>query len=489
MSSQKISYALTTDFYQLTMAQSLWKLGRQNEQAVYHLQFRKTPFKNGYIIFCGLQDLLEIIENYRFSTDDLDYLASLIVNKKKIFSTQFLNFLKQFSFQCRIDACLEGSIVFAKEPVLRVMGGLLECQLLETISLNTINFQSLIATKASRIFNASKGKPILEFGLRRAQGNDGGLTASKAAYIGGCFATSNVLAGKNYGITVVGTHSHSWVVSFDSEKEAFRNYVKYSPDNFSFLIDTYSILQGLENAIAVAKEQKNAKKNFFAVRIDSGDIAYFSKIIRKKLDAAGFKNTKIIASNDLDEYIIASLDQQKAQIDIWAIGTKLVTANDDPAMHGVFKLSAIKKKNQWDYCLKISEDIEKTNEPGILQVARFFDKKNLLGDVIFDEKKNSLESNIVMINPFNPIQKKRFSNKQDCKLLLKNVMDKGKICYCFSDIHTIRKKTIDQLENLDEEIKRFINPHIYPVGLEKTLFEFKQKLILKKKNYKFSIFG
>lgn len=484
MTNNTTSYALITDFYQLTMAQGFWKLKKHNQLAVFHLYFRKIPFQNGYIIFCGLKNFLEIVENYHFSLEDLDYLASLKTNNKnKVFEPQFLSFLKNFVFRCRIDSVLEGDIVFAKEPVMKISGTLLECQLLETILLNTINFQSLIATKASRIYNVAKGKPILEFGLRRAQGKDGALAASRASYIGGCFATSNVLAGKHYGITVIGTHSHSWVVSFEDEKEAFRKYILQTSEDFSFLIDTYSILQGLENAIIVANEQKDAKKRFFAVRIDSGDIAYFSKIIRKKLDQAGFQHTKIIASNDLDEHIIDSLYQQNAKIDIWAVGTKLVTAKDDPAMHGVYKLSAIQKEKKWNYRLKISEDIEKTSDPGILQVARFYEKNNFLGDVVFNEQEKEIwnkKNYIEMVNPNNPIQRKKFSKKQDFKLLLQTVMKQGKTCYHFSDIHTVRKNTIEKLQNLDESIKRLINPHIYPVGLEKNLFELKQKMILTK---------
>ena len=485
------NHSLITDLYQLTMAQCHWQLGRHNKQAVFHLNFRRHPFSNGYIIVCGVKEIIEIIENYKFEQNDLNYLANLKTkNKQNIFSKEFLSFLKTFAFNCSIYSFIEGTIAFASEPVMRIKGTLLECQLLESILLNTINFQSLIATKASRIFNAAKGKPILEFGLRRAQGKDGALAASRAAYIGGCSATSNVLAGKTYAIPVVGTHSHSWVMSFDSEKEAFKQYVLTAPQNCSLLIDTYSATQGITNAICVVKKYlTNAKNNFFAVRIDSGDITYFSKIIRQKLDQAGFINTKIIASNALDEYIITSLNEQDAKIDIWAVGTKLVTAKDDSAMNGVYKLSAIKEKN-WNYCIKISEDIEKINDPGILQVARLYKKNSsplkqnlFIGDVIFNELTFNLsQEDIVMINPVNPLQQKTFSQKTISQLLLKEVMKNGKICYNFPSIHETRQYVLSQLNQLDHSIKRLFNPHTYHVGLEKSLFDLKKQLISAKKN-------
>ena len=477
-----MKYSLITDLYQFTMAQSWWQSNLHNQRAIFHLHFRTAPFKNGYIIFCGLDTILNIIKDYKFDKEELNYLANLKTpNNKNLFHKDFLFFMQNFHFRCNIFSLLEGSIAFAKEPMLRVEGSLLECQLLETILLNTINFQSLIATKAARIFIAAKQKDILEFGLRRAQGIDGGLSATRAAYIGGCSATSNVLANKIYSIPVVGTHSHSWVLSFISELDAFRKFAENSFYNFSFLIDTYSILKGLENAMTVAKEQKNAINRFVAVRIDSGDIAYFSKIIRKKLDDAGFKKTKIIASNDLDEHIISSLEQQGAKVDIWAVGTKLITAKDDPAMQGIYKISALEKNKKWHYCMKISEDPEKINDPGILQIARFEKEKKFIGDVVFNDlTKNKKDKKIVMINPFNPLQKKTFHPPATFQLLLQPVMKKGKICYKSPDIHKIRSYAISQLQKLDNSTKRLINPHIYPVGLEKNLFELKQKIFLEK---------
>jgi nicotinate phosphoribosyltransferase len=480
-----MNYNLLIDFYQLTMAQNLWLLDNHSQRSVFHLSFRSAPFGSGYVIFCGINDALEIIKGYQFEQSDLDYLASMKdQNNQIIFQEKFLNFLKNFSFSCDIHSFSEGSIAFAAEPVVRVEGTFLECLLLESILLNNINFQSLIATKASRLFNASESKPVLELGLRRAQGKNGALTATKAAYIGGCHSTSNTLAGKIYGIPVIGTHSHSWVVSFESEKQAFRKLVSCSPERFTFLIDSYSILRGIENAITVAKEQKNPIDKFFAVRIDSGDIAYFSKIIRKKLDKAGFFNTKIIASNDLDEHIISSLNQQKAKVDIWGVGTKLVTAKDDPVINGVYKLSAIQRKKNWDYCIKISEDIEKINIPGVLQVARFFKKKHYQGDVIFNEIGSNWDKNIAMVNHTNPLQQKEFSTKQPYKLQLKLVMRQGEICHSLPNIHQARRQVILQLQNLDSSIKRLVNPHAYPTGLEVSLFETMQKLILQKKEKK-----
>ena len=473
------SFSLFTDLYQLTMAQGYWEAGKKNQQAVFHLSFRKNPFKGGYIIFCGLKPALEAIEKFFFSADDLKYLASLkSTNKQPVFSKKFLNFLKDFKINCTIKSLPEGTVIFAGEPVLQVAGTLLECQLLESLLLNIINFQSLIATKSARIFSLAQNKSILEFGLRRAQGIDGAISASRAAYIGGSFATSNLLAAKIYNIPVIGTHSHSWVLSFASEKLAFEQFIRSFPKKFSLLIDTYSALSGIKNAIEVVKKH-SSPNSFFAVRIDSGDLAYLSKKIRHFLDQAGFTKTKIIASGDLDEYIIASLKEQQAAIDIWAVGTKLITATDEPALNGVYKLSAIYEEKNWRFCTKISDDLNKSNDPGILQIMRFFSPDGLaLGDAIYNQlepiKKNT---SCTIINPNNNLQQKVFSSSTLRRNILQIVMKNGKISYTFPTIEKVRKNTINQLSKFDDSIKRLVNPHLYPVGLEKKLFNLKKQLI------------
>ena len=487
LTDNRLSHSTLTDLYQLTMAQNYWKLSKKNLKTVFHLTFRDIPFGNGYIVFCGLDSVLEAVKNYAFYESDLIYLSGVKTQSNKLlFEKEFLEFLKNYKLNCNIYSVLEGTIVFAEEPVLRVEGAILDCMLLESQLLNKINFQSLIATKASRIFCASSGKPILEFGLRRAQGSDGALSASRSAYIGGVVATSNVSAGKIYDIPVVGTHSHSWVMSFESEKEAFKQYILSSPTNCVLLVDTYSTIQGTKNAISAVKEYlAEPEKNFLAIRIDSGDLAYLSKKARLLLDQAGFQNTKIIASNNLDEHIIASLNNQKAAIDTWAIGTKLITANKTSALNGVYKLSAIfnDEKKKWKPCLKISEDIKKINNPGILQVIRFFDKDGLAyADSIYNQLEFTPKKSMVMINPRNPRQKKTISLDSPREELLHQVVKGGKVVYHSPSIHSIREKSLNQLKNFDASIKRQTHPHIYPIGLESGLYQVKEDLILKNKN-------
>ncbi len=481
-----LSHATLTDLYQLTMAQGYWKIAKKNLKAVFHLTFRDIPFDNGYIVFCGLDSVLEAVENYAFCESDLIYLSKVKTpNGELLFEKEFLNHLKNYKLSCNIYSALEGSIVFAEEPVLRVEGTILDCQLLESQLLNKINFQSLIATKAARIFSVSMDKPILEFGLRRAQGSDGALSASRAAYIGGAAATSNVSAGKIHNIPIVGTHSHSWVMSFDSEKEAFKQYILSCPTNCILLVDTYSTIQGTKNAISAVKAYLvEPEKNFLAIRIDSGDLAYLSKKARLLLDEAGFHKTKIIASNDLDEHIIASLNEQRAAIDTWAVGTKLITANGASSLNGVYKLSATfnEDKKKWMPCLKISEDIKKINNPGILQVLRFFDKDGVAySDSIYNQLEFTPEKNMVMINPHNPRQKKTISLDDHHEKLLHQVVKEGKVVYRSPSIHRIRERALNQLKNFDASIKRHIHPHIYPIGLERGLYQLKDELILKNK--------
>ncbi|HEV7380700.1 MAG TPA: nicotinate phosphoribosyltransferase, partial [Dyadobacter sp.] len=380
------SLGLLTDLYQLTMAYGYWKSGKAEQEAVFNLYFRKHAFQGGFTIACGLSSVIDYLNEYRFDEADLEYIGSLTGNDgEKLFESGFLDYLGKMELKCSVDAVPEGTVVFPNEPLLRIQGPILQCQLLETPLLNLINFQSLVATKAARMRLVAGEDSLLEFGLRRAQGPDGGMTASRAAYIGGFDATSNVLAGKLYGIPVKGTHAHSWVMSFDTELEAFETYAKYMPNNVTLLVDTYDSLQGVKHAITVGNQLRERGYELGAIRLDSGDLAYLSIEARKLLDDAGFEKTNIVASNDLDEYIMDSLKIQGARISVWGIGTKLVTAFDQPALGGVFKLAAIRnEEGEWDYKLKLSEQAIKVSTPGIQQVRRFKDNKGFLSDMIFN---------------------------------------------------------------------------------------------------------
>jgi len=355
------------------MAYGYWKLGRTQDEAVFNLFFRTQPFKGGYTIACGLEYVIDFLEDFKFQDDDIKYLAELKGNDgKALFEPAFLDYLKNLQLNLDIDAIEEGIVVFPQEPLLRVRGPIIQCQLIETPLLNIINFQTLIATKAARVCQAAKGEPVLEFGLRRAQGIDGALTASRAAYIGGCAATSNVLAGKLFGIPVKGTHSHSWVMSFDTEQQAFDAYAEAMPNNCVFLVDTYDTLEGVKKAIETGKQLRAQGHEMVGIRLDSGDLAYLSIEARKLLDNNGFEKAYIVASNELDENVIENLKQQGATIAVWGVGTKLVTAYDHAALNGIYKLAAIRKpKQEWEYKIKLSEEFAKINIPGLLNVRRF----------------------------------------------------------------------------------------------------------------------
>jgi len=332
---QKKYSVLLTDLYQLTMAYGYWKNQVHEREAVFHLFFRKNPFNSGFSVACGLADVIEYIDTFQFDQDELAYLATLKGNDgQPLFDAGFLDYLKHLQFTCDIDAIPEGTLVFPHEPLVRVRGPIIQCQILETALLNIVNFQTLIATKAARICHAAAPEPVLEFGLRRAQGIDGGMAASRAAHIGGCTATSNVLAGMRYGIPVKGTHAHSWVMSFDTEEEAFEAYADAMPNNCVFLVDTYDTLEGVRTAVRVGKRLREKGHELVGIRLDSGDLAYLSIEARKILDEGGFPKALVVASNDLDEHIITSIKQQGGKVGIWGVGTKLVTAYDQPAMGG-----------------------------------------------------------------------------------------------------------------------------------------------------------
>ena len=473
------SLALLTDLYQLTMSYGYWKEGKSDQQAVFHLFYRSNPFRGGYVVAAGLQPALELIRDFRFQADDLAYLATIQGNDTKpIFEPAFLDYLSELRLSVDVDAIPEGTVVFPHEPLLRVRGSILQCQLLETALLNIVNFQSLIATKASRIVMAAEGDSVLEFGLRRAQGIDGALAASRAAYIGGCSATSNVLAGKLFGIPVRGTHAHSWVMSFDSELESFSAYAQAMPNNCVFLVDTYDTLEGVKHAITIGQQLKSSGHRMVGIRLDSGDLANLSIEARKLLDAAGFADAVIVASNDLDERLIQSLKQQGAAIAVWGVGTKLVTAYDQPALGGVYKLGAIQTSNgSWLPKIKLSEQWIKTSTPGVLQVRRYFDGHgNATADMIFNELE-PLSTPCKVIDPFDPSIRLEMRDTMAFEDLLKPAIRSGKVLNEFPSLASIRTRTGQQLQSFHSSVLRFDNPQKYAVGLEQELHELKSRLV------------
>lgn len=473
------SLALLTDLYQITMAYGYWKSGLTEKEAVFNLFFRKNPFQGGFTIACGLDYVIDFLDNFHFTQDDTDYLATLEGNNgAPLFENTFLQYLRELKFDLDVEAIPEGTVVFPQEPLVRIKGSLIQGQLIETPLLNIINFQSLIATKSARMCMAAKGEAVLEFGLRRAQGIDGSLAASRAAYIGGTSATSNVLAGKLFDIPVKGTHAHSWVMSFDTELEAFKAYAKAMPNNCVFLVDTFDTIEGVKKAIEVGKFLHEQGFKMAGIRLDSGDLAYLSIQARKLLDAAGFQDAAIVASNDLDEHIITSLKQQDAQITVWGIGTKLVTGNDQPALGGVYKIGAVRENGHWSYKVKLSEQAIKVSNPGILQVRRYYADDMCMADMIFDEENIPKGINTI-IDPLDATRRKNIDESVQYKDLLQPIFRKGKLVYQSPDIHTIRANAQKEIETLHSSILRFSNPHQYPVGLEKGLYELKNDLIMK----------
>src|SRR6056297_2355016 len=471
------SLALLTDLYELTMAFGYWKLGRDREQAAFHLFFRGLPFAGGYAVTAGLGNIVDFLKTFRFTPSDLEYLASLTGNDgKPLFEAGFLDHLGELRLSCDIDAMPEGTVAFGQEPLIRVCGPLLEAQLLETALLNLLNFQTLVATKAARVCSAAGSDSVLEFGLRRAQGIDGGLSASRAAYVGGCAATSNVLAGKHYGIPVRGTHAHSWVMSFDDELEAFERYARAMPNNCVFLVDTHDTLRGVDHAIAAAKRLRERGHEMVGIRLDSGDLAYLSTEARKRLDQAGFPDALIVASNDLDEHVIESLKNQGATIAVWGVGTKLATAYDQPALGGVYKLGAMRDdRGNWRAKIKLSEQTAKTTVPGVLQVRRYRDESGWIGDMIYDETLG-MDPRQVTLDGKDSHRRKQIPADATGSDLLVPVMRSGELTAAFQSDPTLqlqeaRQRASDQLRQLHPSIRRLLNPHEYPVGLEITLSE------------------
>jgi nicotinate phosphoribosyltransferase len=484
------SLALLTDLYQLTMAYGYWQQGRQDEEAVFHQFYRSNPFGGGYAIAAGLDTLVEYIQNFSFDNGDISYLSTLEGNNgEPLFEEDFLHYLRDLTFECDVDAVPEGTVVFPHEPLVRIKGPLIQCQLLETALLNIVNFQTLIATKAARICDAAQGEPVLEFGLRRAQGIDGGIMAARAAYIGGCAGTSNVLAGRLLDIPVKGTHAHSWVMSYESELESFEAYADALPNNCVFLVDTYDTLEGVKKAIKVGRKLRERGYEMVGIRLDSGDLAYLSIEARKLLDEAGFEDAQIVASNGLDEYTIKSLKEQGAQIRLWGVGTNLVTAKDQPALGGVYKLSAIRKDadSEWKPRIKLSEQRIKISNPGCLQVRRFYDGDEYRGDMIFNELQG--EPGDTIIDPMDNTRRTSLDFDQTEDLLIPAFRD-GQIQPEVHPTKTIpdgldnaKKRAKDQLSKFHLGVKRFTNPHEYPVGLSRDLEQLRTCLIVEARRF------
>lgn len=473
------SLALLTDLYQLTMAHGYWKSGAKAQEAVFHLSFRTNPFGSGYSVACGLGVLAGLLRDFRFQGGDLDYLASLRGNDDRpLFDEGFLTYLGAMRLSVDVDAVAEGTVVFPNEPLVRVRGPIIEAQILETPLLNIINYQTLIATKAARVVLAARGEPVLEFGLRRAHGVDGALSASRAAYLGGCAATSNLLAGRLFGIPVKGTHAHSWVMSFDSELESFRAYARAMPNNCVFLVDTYDTRQGVRNAIEIGRELREQGHEMAGVRLDSGDLAYLSIEARRLLDEAGFPDCPVMASNNLDEHIIDSLKDQGATIAVWGVGTKLVVGDGDPALNGVYKLSAVRRPGgEWQHRIKLSEQVAKISTPGVLQVRRYRRNGLFVADAVYDEA-TDIDGGCTIVDPADMTRRKRLSADMQGEDLLAPVLRAGKLVAEPASLEMARVHARKQLNSLHETTRRLTYPHEYPVGLELNLHELRTRLIL-----------
>ncbi|RSK37258.1 nicotinate phosphoribosyltransferase [Hymenobacter metallilatus] len=478
------SLSLLTDLYQVTMAYGYWQQGLQDREAVFHLYFRKAPFAGGYALAAGLAYVVDYLQNLAFSEDDLTYLGSLRGGQgTAMFPPEFLQYLRELRFTCDVDAIAEGTVVFGNEPLIRVQGPLLQAQLVETALLTLVNFQTLIATKAARIREAAGSDTVLEFGLRRAQGPDGGLGASRAAYLGGVDATSNVLAGQRFGIPVKGTHAHSWVMAFEDEPKAFTAYAQAFPDDSVFLVDTYDTLEGVRHAIKVAREMRANGHELGGIRLDSGDLAYLSREARALLNEAGFDNVRIVASNDLEENLITSLKQQGAKIDTWGIGTQLVTAYDQPALGGVYKLAALRKPDDsgWDFTIKLSEQLAKTSIPGILQVRRYeTDKGQPRADMLYNVAE-PLPETLTLVDPLDATRRRAVRPDAPFRELLEPIFRRGELVHTLPTLQESRARAHREVLSLDPSIRRFLNPHTYPVGLEESLNRFRTQLILEKR--------
>lgn len=472
----RMNLALLTDFYELTMANGYFKHGLKDKLACFDMFFRRIPDDGGFAIMAGIEQLIEYLKNLKFDDSDIRYLRS-----KNIFSEEFLDYLKNFKFSCDVWAIPEGTPIFPNEPIVTVIGPVIEAQFIETMVLLTINHQSLIATKANRVVRAAQGRDVMEFGSRRAQGYDGAIYGARAAYIGGCVGTACTISDKEFGVPATGTMAHSWVQMFTNELEAFRVYAETYPDNCTLLVDTYNTLKsGVPNAIKVFNEVI-VPKGFRpkGIRIDSGDIAYLSKEARRMLDESGFHDCKIVASNALDETIIRDLLIEGAQVDIFGVGERLITSRSEPVFGGVYKLVAVKEDGRIIPKIKLSDNVGKITNPGYKQVWRLFDKETgkaiadliTLNEEIIDESKP-----YELFDPDHTWKRKIVTNFTAKKLQVQ-IFDKGNCIYESPELNEIRSYCQEQTDTLWDEVKRFENPHRYYVDLSLPLWELRERLL------------
>ena len=470
---------MMTDLYQLTMMNGYLHHGMQNNRACFDLFYRQRGDIMAYAVAAGLEQAIEYVKNLRFTEDDIAYLRSLA-----IFDEAFLEYLSNFRFTGQILAVPEGTIIFPNEPIIRVTAPVMEAQLLETALLNIINHQTLIATKAARVVQAAKGDTVLEFGLRRAQGPDAGIYGARAAIIGGCQATSNVLTGQLFNIPIGGTHAHSWVMSFPDELSAFRAYADVFPTNCLLLVDTYDTLgSGVPNAITVFKELRSKGYEPKGIRLDSGDLAFLSRQARRMLDDAGFPDAKICASGDLDEEVIWDLKAQGAAIDIWGVGTKMITSMDNPALGGVYKLAAEESDGRFVPRIKISENPVKVTNPGVKQLYRFYDRKTgkALADMIaLEDEDYSSGEPIEIFDPENTWKRMTLCEYELRKLLVP-VFENGELVYELPSLSDIAAYAHKELESFWEEYRRLTRPHRYKVDLSQKLYDLKHSLLAKRR--------
>lgn len=469
-----MNLTLLTDLYELTMMQGYFK-NHTNETVIFDAFYRKNPSGNGFAIAAGLDQVIDYIKNLTFNKDDIEYLRSL-----KLFDEDFLEYLNNFHFSGDIYAIPEGTVVFPREPLVKVIAPIMEAQLVETAILNIINHQSLIATKCARVVYAAKGDGIMEFGLRRAQGPDAGIYGARAAVIGGCQATSNVLTGQLFGVPVGGTHAHSWVMSFPDELSAFRAYAEVFPNNCLLLVDTYDTLtSGVPNAITVFNELRAKGYEPTGIRLDSGDLAFLSRQARKMLDEAGFPNAKIFASGDLDEEVIWDLKAQGAAINVWGVGTRMITSMDNPALGGVYKLSAEEVNGKFEPRIKISENPAKITNPGVKRLYRFYDRLSgkALADLIALEGEDfSSGEPLEIFDPENTWKKMTLCD-YEVRPLLTPIFENGRLVYTLPTLAEISAYTKHEMDTFWDEYKRLHSPHRYKVDLSKPLYELKRGML------------
>jgi len=471
-----VSNALLIDLYELTMAAAFLEQGRGSDTATFDLYFRHNPFRGGYAIAAGLEDAVRALVDLRFTPDDTAYLASLrSPNGAALFRPEFLRYLSGFRFRGTVRGIPEGTVVFPREPLLQVRGNLVECQIAETILLCHINFQTLIATKAARIWEAANHGAVIEFGLRRAQGPDGAMSASRASFIGGASATSNVRGAERYGISPKGTHAHSFVQAFESELEAFRAFARSFTDDCVLLVDTYDVLRsGVPNAITVGKELEKSGHRLAGIRIDSGDLAFLSQHARSLLDAAGLGYVRIVVSNDLDEYVISNIISEGGRIDVWGVGTNLVTGAGEGggALGGVYKMVEHNGRPK----IKLSGNPEKMTNPGVKRVHRFFSNGWMEADALADDSEVLSGDGVLIIDPNNPLRRKKVAPSLRVELL-EDIVRGGRLTYEFPSLACIRQRRTEELARLHESYRRLHNPHEYKVGLTHTLWQQKEQML------------